>query len=300
MRTLPTRQPSLRLAACLRCSDEETRLAKHSSDEETRLAATALVEWLEQRAAAAAAELLAEEERRTAQQAAKATAKAAKRQRQKERRRRPAAAPEAAVAQPQQSSTLRSGSTHAAEQQVLLTPDAEVPEPAAAEESADSLADAELAQLMLDMGVSQAAAGAWGSAGAGAAADTSPLASVAEPAPASPVAQRQQQAGGMGVAGGTSAAGASINSTEAAAARDALICELLCPITHEPMHDPVLAADGRTYERPAIEAWIAKQRAEGQAPTSPLTGQPLEDLRLVPNHIFRGIVASAAALGLLQ
>lgn len=32
-----------------------------------------------------------------------------------------------------------------------------------------------------------------------------------------------------------------------------LLSELRCPITQEPMHDPVLAADGQTYERGAIQ-----------------------------------------------
>ena len=32
-----------------------------------------------------------------------------------------------------------------------------------------------------------------------------------------------------------------------------LLSDLCCPITHEPMSDPVVAADGTTYERAAIE-----------------------------------------------
>ena len=34
--------------------------------------------------------------------------------------------------------------------------------------------------------------------------------------------------------------------------------DLCCPITRELFVDPVSAADGETYERAAIEAWIAK------------------------------------------
>lgn len=37
------------------------------------------------------------------------------------------------------------------------------------------------------------------------------------------------------------------------------------------MRDPVLAADGRTYERAAIEVWIVRQQAEGHVPTSPMS-----------------------------
>ena len=37
--------------------------------------------------------------------------------------------------------------------------------------------------------------------------------------------------------------------------------DLCCPITRELFHDPVLASDGETYERKAIETWIAERRA---------------------------------------
>lgn len=53
------------------------------------------------------------------------------------------------------------------------------------------------------------------------------------------------------------------------------IDELVCPITLEVMSDPVVAADGRTYERAAITDWLSSHD------TSPLTNLPLEhkDLR---------------------
>jgi hypothetical protein len=35
-----------------------------------------------------------------------------------------------------------------------------------------------------------------------------------------------------------------------------LLSELMCPITQEPMRDPVVAADGHTYERSAIEGGL--------------------------------------------
>lgn len=60
--------------------------------------------------------------------------------------------------------------------------------------------------------------------------------------------------------------------------------ELLCPITLELMRDPVIAADGHTYEREAITAWL-----EARA-TSPKTGEDLADSRLIPNHVLRGQV----------
>eukprot|EP00292_Cryptomonas_paramecium_P033581 CAMPEP_0113720130 /NCGR_PEP_ID=MMETSP0038_2-20120614/36265_1 /TAXON_ID=2898 /ORGANISM="Cryptomonas paramecium" /LENGTH=284 /DNA_ID=CAMNT_0000648711 /DNA_START=543 /DNA_END=1395 /DNA_ORIENTATION=+ /assembly_acc=CAM_ASM_000170 len=55
-----------------------------------------------------------------------------------------------------------------------------------------------------------------------------------------------------------------------------------CPISDKVMEHPVFAADGYTYERDAIEAWLA---SSGE---SPVTKQPLEHRNLVPNHQLRG------------
>ena len=52
---------------------------------------------------------------------------------------------------------------------------------------------------------------------------------------------------------------------------------LRCPITGNIMNDPVVAADGHTYERKAITEWI---REHG---TSPKTNQPLSPDLLFPN-----------------
>lgn len=58
-----------------------------------------------------------------------------------------------------------------------------------------------------------------------------------------------------------------------------------CPITLEPLEDPVIASDGVTYERVAIEAWI---RENG---TSPQTREALRIEDLVPNRALRDMVA---------
>eukprot|EP00884_Botryococcus_braunii_P020704 jgi/Botrbrau1/7317/Bobra.247_3s0012.1 len=55
-----------------------------------------------------------------------------------------------------------------------------------------------------------------------------------------------------------------------------------CPLTLELMEDPVIAADGYTYERNAITEWLNKGKT-----TSPMTGEPLSDTKLVPNHYAR-------------
>ncbi|PRW57847.1 ankyrin repeat [Chlorella sorokiniana] len=71
-----------------------------------------------------------------------------------------------------------------------------------------------------------------------------------------------QPAAQAAAAGGGNAALAAMPAAPAAPAGaaldDALRGELCCPITHEVMTDPVIAADGTTYERQAIETWIAR------------------------------------------
>ena len=59
--------------------------------------------------------------------------------------------------------------------------------------------------------------------------------------------------------------------------------EFICPITQELMQDPVMASDGHTYERCAIERWFARR----QIPTSPKTGCELETTAHFPNHLLR-------------
>jgi hypothetical protein len=53
-----------------------------------------------------------------------------------------------------------------------------------------------------------------------------------------------------------------------------------CPITQEPMRDPVVAADGHTYERMAILRWLKT------SDKSPLTGSMLPHKNLVPNYML--------------
>ena len=58
---------------------------------------------------------------------------------------------------------------------------------------------------------------------------------------------------------------------------------LICPITQEVFRDPVLAEDGRLYERAAITRWINEHG------TSPFTRQVLDVNRLEPDHEVRQI-----------
>ncbi len=57
----------------------------------------------------------------------------------------------------------------------------------------------------------------------------------------------------------------------------------LCPISRERMRDPVIAADGHTYERAAIEQWLRKSA------TSPVTRARMTATTLIPNFALRAI-----------
>ncbi|EKX49667.1 hypothetical protein GUITHDRAFT_135841 [Guillardia theta CCMP2712] len=61
--------------------------------------------------------------------------------------------------------------------------------------------------------------------------------------------------------------------------------EFLCPITLEPMSNPVLAADGFSYEKEAMEEWLALGHR-----SSPKTGAPLSHLSLTQNHALRNLI----------
>jgi hypothetical protein len=50
------------------------------------------------------------------------------------------------------------------------------------------------------------------------------------------------------------------------------------------MRDPVIAGDGHSYEREAIERWLMGHR------TSPLTGRVMPGTTLIPNHRLRQLI----------
>jgi len=57
-----------------------------------------------------------------------------------------------------------------------------------------------------------------------------------------------------------------------------------CPISLEPMRDPVMAADGYTYDRQAIERWFQLKSV------SPITNMPLAITNLIPNLTLRSAI----------
>lgn len=61
--------------------------------------------------------------------------------------------------------------------------------------------------------------------------------------------------------------------------------EFLCPITMEIMHDPVIAADGYTYDRSAILAWFEKGKDR-----SPMTNAVLPHKSVTPNRTLKMLI----------
>lgn len=56
--------------------------------------------------------------------------------------------------------------------------------------------------------------------------------------------------------------------------------ELCCPLTCDLFVDPVVAADGHTYERAMVEFWLSKSTRQ----SSPITNLPLPNDTLLENH----------------
>ncbi|XP_012310294.1 WD repeat, SAM and U-box domain-containing protein 1 isoform X3 [Aotus nancymaae] len=58
--------------------------------------------------------------------------------------------------------------------------------------------------------------------------------------------------------------------------------EFICPITRELMKDPVIASDGYSYEKEAMENWISTKKR-----TSPMTNLVLSSVVLTPNRTLK-------------
>ena len=61
--------------------------------------------------------------------------------------------------------------------------------------------------------------------------------------------------------------------------------DYLCPITQDMMENPVVAADGHSYEQSAIHEWLRRGNR-----VSPLTGERLKYDVLTQNHRLRIII----------
>jgi len=65
---------------------------------------------------------------------------------------------------------------------------------------------------------------------------------------------------------------------------DSVPPSFVCPLTLEPMIDPVTAADGHSYECDAITKWLQESNL------SPLTGEALPHKRLTRSHALRNAI----------
>ena len=66
--------------------------------------------------------------------------------------------------------------------------------------------------------------------------------------------------------------------------------DALCPINLEVMEDPVVCADGHSYERAAITTWFKKNQK------SPMTGKKLPNKKLTPNITLRKMIEALQIL----
>ncbi|CAD7700576.1 unnamed protein product [Ostreobium quekettii] len=78
--------------------------------------------------------------------------------------------------------------------------------------------------------------------------------------------------------------GISAGTTEGPALSRCMPGAFLCPITKGIMRDPVVAADGHTYERAAIAEWLEAGRA------SPVAGEPFNHADLHANSLLRAAI----------
>ena len=59
--------------------------------------------------------------------------------------------------------------------------------------------------------------------------------------------------------------------------------DIICPITGRPMEDPVVTADGLSYDRASISTWLRTRD------TSPVTGLRFTNKVLTPNNFLRNM-----------
>lgn len=57
---------------------------------------------------------------------------------------------------------------------------------------------------------------------------------------------------------------------------------LICPITMQLFKDPVIASDGYTYEREAMQQWLSTGHNR-----SPVTNEQLENTKLISNRVIK-------------
>ena len=92
--------------------------------------------------------------------------------------------------------------------------------------------------------------------------------------------------GGGGGGGGSAAAACSKNAKRRRVTEEARTDCFTCSISQEKMLDPVICADGHTYERSQIELWLQTNN------TSPKTNLPLQNKTLIPNLALKAAIVA--------
>jgi hypothetical protein len=77
----------------------------------------------------------------------------------------------------------------------------------------------------------------------------------------------------------------SISETTISSLPDHVQTIITCPLTQQIMSDPVMDSQGNTYERSAIEQWIATRSPA----TDPINRQPITNV-LIPNMAIRSLI----------
>ena len=95
---------------------------------------------------------------------------------------------------------------------------------------------------------------------------------------------------GAGLVGGMLEGEEEAEEGESEEESEAIPNECFCPITQEIMEEPVIAQDGHTYERAAIQRWFDMGRR-----TSPKTGARLLGIELLPNYTMRSLIRDLKA-----
>lgn len=81
-------------------------------------------------------------------------------------------------------------------------------------------------------------------------------------------------------------------SIAAAALIEVAMRRMQCPLSHQLLSEPVVASDGNTYERAALEAWL-----EAGNTTSPVTEQPLTSTTWYPNAMLKQLLQDVMLQG---
>jgi len=63
-----------------------------------------------------------------------------------------------------------------------------------------------------------------------------------------------------------------------------------CPISKHPMIDPVICADGYSYERSNIQRWLRRSNR------SPITNKKMSHSFIMPNHALRSTISELAQM----